>query len=130
MGKIINVIEQIINSKNIWVVVIGLLFILLGVAIGVFKQTWLIAGSSALSYMEENVVDYLAIFFGLFAGILGGIIFLGMFICAYFNINFKDYFNSPLSGIFPLLSAFFLAILCLIVIAIIRTRKEKNKENQ
>ena len=129
MEKIINVIEQVINSKDIWIVAFGLLLLLFGIAIGVFKQTWLIAGSNALSYMKDDEVeDYLVIFVGLFAGILGGITFFGVFICTYFNI--MDYLHSPLIFLFLMLSAFFLAILCLIVIAMIRTHKEKNKKIQ
>ena len=125
MEKIINVIEQVINSKNVGVVIMGLLFIVIGILIGVYKQTWLIAGSSALSYMEEEVVDYLAIFFGLFLGFLGGFMSLGVFICTYFDS--MDYFRSPATGFLLMLFAFFLAFLCLIVIAMIRRYREKNK---
>ena len=123
MGEIINVIKQVINSENIGVAVIGLLFILIGIAIGVFKQTWLIAGSSALSYMEDEAVDYIAIFFGLLIGILGGVLLLGAFIGTYFD----NIFSINFGGILPLLIAFILAILCLIVIGIYKKKRKKNQ---
>jgi len=127
MENFINVIEQVINSKNIWVAVIGLLFIVLGIVIGVFKQTWLISGSSFFSYMEDETVDYIAIFVGLFVGIIGGYMFLGVFIFTYFDI--MDYFHR-FASLFLLLSALFLAILCLLIIVKIKNNKEKNKKNQ
>ena len=126
METIKNVIELVLYT-NLRLLVIGLLLILVGVAIGIFKLTWLI-GSSTLSYMEDDVVDYLTIFFGLFSGLLG-IKFLGVFICTYFEIMYHIIY-SPLFDVYFNLFAFFLAVLCLIVIAMIRTRKKKNKENQ
>jgi len=119
MEEIINTTKQI-NAENL---VMGLVFILLGVAIGVFKITWLIAGSSALSYMDEEVVDYIAIFFGLFLGSLGG-----FFILSAFNLDIINYLHSSMAGAFVMLFALIFAVLCTCVIAMIRSYKKKNKD--
>jgi len=124
MGEIINVIEQVINSKDIGVVVASLLLILVGVAVGVFK----IAGTGSLVVMEEEAKNYVAIFTGLFLGLLGGIIFLGVFICTYFNI--MDYFHKRYFFLFLMLFAFILALLCFIVIVKKKNNKEKDKKIQ
>ena len=52
MDKLVSVIEQVIKSNNIVVVGIGLLFILIAIVVGVFKQTWLIAGVNTMP--KEN----------------------------------------------------------------------------
>ena len=124
MGKIINVIEQVINSESIWVVAIGLLLIVCGIAVGVFKQTWLLSGSSHLTFMDDDAVDYIAIFMGFFIGILGAIIFFSVFVCTYFDV--LDYFYNNVF-LYLMLFALILAFLCFIVIVM---KKEKNKKNE
>jgi magnesium-transporting ATPase (P-type) len=75
------------------IVGIGLLFILIAIAVGVFKQTWLISGVNTMSREKKAKMDldYVAKYFGLIFGILGGIMFLGVFICTYFGI--MNYFH-------------------------------------
>ena len=123
MGKIIDVIVQVITSKAVGLVIIGLLFIVMGVVMGVFKRIGRIQGISD-PHSEEGE-NYVAIFFGLLFGFFGGFMSLGVFICTYFDI--MDYFRSPATGFLLMLFAFFLAFLCLIVIAMVRNYREKNK---
>ena len=92
MNEIINVIEQVIKN-DVVVVEIGLLFIIVAIVVGVFKQTWLIAGINTMSREKKAKMDldYLGKYFGLFFGIFGGIIILSVFICTYLNI--MNYFH-------------------------------------
>jgi len=126
MGKIISIIEQVINSKDIGAVIGGLLLIVCGIAIGVFKQTWLIAGSTFLAYMKEEAENYVAIFVGLFIGLLGGIMFLGVFICTYFEIT--EYSHN--SALFMVLFALLLAFLGLFLIVKIKNYKGKKNHDK
>ena len=91
--KTINIIEQVIKSNNVVVVGVGLLFILIAIVVGVFKQTWFIAGVNTMpkEKLAKIDLDYLAKYFGLFFGIFGGMIILGVFICTYLNI--MNYFH-------------------------------------
>ena len=56
--------------------------------VGVFKQTWLIAGVNTMSKEKKAKMDleYVAKYFGLFFGIFGGIMIIAVFICAYLNV--------------------------------------------
>ena len=123
MDKTGNIIEQVIKSQDVVVVGIGFLFILIAIVVGVFKQTWLIAGSSltSLTYQDDEAVDHVATFVGLFIGLVGGISILDVFIRPYFNI--WDYFDNSIAGMLFMLSAFFIAFLCFITIVLIRTKK-------
>lgn len=84
----VNFFEQVVKSGNVVVLGIGLLFILIAIVVGVFKQTWLIAGVNTMPKKEKEKMDldYVAKYFGLFFGIFGGIMILGVFICTYLNI--------------------------------------------
>ena len=57
MGKIINVIKQVITSSDITFVAIGLLFIIIAIVVGVFKQYWLIAGVNTAPKKELEKID-------------------------------------------------------------------------
>jgi hypothetical protein len=72
---------------------IGLLFVLIGIVVGVFKQTWLISGVNTMSKEKKAKMDldYVAKYFGLFFGIFGGIMISGVFICSYLNV--MNYFH-------------------------------------
>ena len=87
MDKNVNIIEQLIKSGGIVIVGVGLLFILIAIVVGVFKQTNLIAGVNTMSKEKKAKMDldYMAKYFGLFFGIFGGIMILGVFICTYLN---------------------------------------------
>jgi len=67
---------------------IGLLFVLIGIVVGVFKQTWLISGVNTMSKEKKAKMDldYVAKYFGLFFGIFGGIMILGVLLCSYLNV--------------------------------------------
>jgi hypothetical protein len=88
MDKTVNIIEQVIKSQNMVIVGVGLLFILIAIVVGVFKQTWFIAGVNTMpkEKLAKMDLDYLGKYFGLFFGIFGGIIILGVFICTYLNV--------------------------------------------
>jgi len=95
MDKTINIIEQVIKSDGIVAIGAGLLFIIIAIVVGVFKQTWLISGINTMSKEKKAQMDldYIAKYFGLFFGIFGGIIILGVFICTYFNVmNYFQHF--------------------------------------
>jgi len=93
MDKTVNIIEQVIKSNNVVIVGVGLLFILIAIVVGVFKQTWLIAGVNTMpkEKLAKMDLDYMAKYFGLFFGIFGGMIILGVFICTY--LNMMNYFH-------------------------------------
>ena len=87
MDKTVNIIEQVIKSGG-GVVLVGLLFILIAIIVGVFKQTWLIAGVNTMpkEKLAKMDLEYVAKYFGLFLGIFGGIVTLSPFIFIYLNI--------------------------------------------
>ena len=93
MDKSVSVIEQVIKSNNVVVVGIGLLFIVIAIVVGVFKQTWLISGVNTMpkEKLAKMDLDYVAKYFGLFFGIFGSIMILGVFTCTYMNI--MNYFH-------------------------------------
>jgi hypothetical protein len=83
-----NLMEQVTKSDNLLILGLGLLIILIAIAVGVYKQTWLIAGINTISREKKARLDlnYLCKYFGVFFGMLGGIIIVGMLVCAYFGI--------------------------------------------
>ena len=93
--RIIEILKQIINPRDIVVVGIGLLFIFLAILIGVFKQHWLIAGVSIAPKEELEKIDleYIGKYFGISLGTLGFGLFLCPLVFTYFEITkFYDYF--------------------------------------
>jgi hypothetical protein len=84
----VNIIEQVSKSGGFVFVGIGLLFILIAVVVGVFKQTWLIAGVNTMpkEKLAKMDLDYLGKYFGLFFGLFGGIVVISPFIFAYLSI--------------------------------------------
>jgi hypothetical protein len=84
----VSVIEQVSKSGGFVFVGIGLLFILIAVVVGVFKQTWLIAGVNTMpkEKLAKMDLDYLGKYFGLFFGIFGGIVVISPSIFAYLSI--------------------------------------------
>jgi len=118
----ITTIEQIIKYVNVEAIVAGLLLISAGIAIGVFKvvKIWLVAGS----YLDEKSEDFMAIFIGLFLGLLGGIVILSTF-----NLSIMNYFHSTMAGAFLLFFPLLFAFLCTAVITWIKIKKEKDKES-
>ena len=91
MDKIVIVIEQVFKSKDI---IAGVVFILIAIVVGVFKQTWLIAGINTMPKKELAKLDleYLRKWFGIFFGIFGGAMILCVFICMYLNV--MNYYRS------------------------------------
>ena len=92
MDKTVNIIGQIIKSID----VMGLLFIAIAIVVGVFKQTWLIAGVNTMPKKELAKIDlnYLGKWFGIFFGIFGSVIILSQFIFNYLNImNYHHHFK-------------------------------------
>ena len=71
---------------------VGLLFIIIGIVIGVFKQYWLIAGLNTKSGKELAKIDldYVTKYFGLFFGILGLLLMLSPIIFDCFNVTQED----------------------------------------
>jgi hypothetical protein len=93
MDKNVNIIEQVIKSEGVVFVGLGLLFILIAIVVGVFKQTWLIAGinTTPKEKLAKMDLEYVAKYFGLFFGIFGGIVIISPFIFAY--LGFMNYFH-------------------------------------
>ena len=89
------VTKQVFKSGDIWVAVVGLLFIVIAIVIGVFKQYWLIAGVNTAPKKELEKIDleYVGKYCGIFLGILGLSFMLSPFIFRYLNImNYFHYF--------------------------------------
>ena len=88
MDKTVNIFEQVIKSGGFVFVGVGILFILIAIVVGVFKQTWLISGVNTMPKEKLVKMDlkYMAKYFGLFFGIFGGIVTLSPFIFIYLNI--------------------------------------------
>ena len=124
MDKTVNIFEQIIKSNDVVVLGIGLLFILIAIVVGVFKQTWLIAGvnTTPKEKLAKMDLDYLAKYFGLFFGIFGGIMILGVFICTYLNI--MNYFHRSM----PIAILVFCAFIILFFNVIKRKRIYKKED--
>ena len=88
--------DEIINFfKNVEItpVAVGLLFVVIAIVVGVFKQYWLIAGvnTTPKEKLAKMDLDYVGKYFGIFFGVFGGIIILSVFICTYFNV--MSYFH-------------------------------------
>ena len=127
MDKTVTVFEQVFKSQDAWVLIVGLVFILIGVVVGVFKQTGLIAGINTMSKEKKAKMDmdYLAKYFGLFFGIFGGVIIFGVFICTYLNI--MNYFHHSM----PIVILSFCAFIILFFNVIKRKRiYNKNDASQ
>ena len=106
MDKLIDVIKQVIASQvDVVFVAIGLLFILIAIVVGVFKQYWLIAGVNTASKKDLAKIDleYVGKYFGIFLGIYGFSIFISPFIFRYLNI--MRYFHN-----FFLIATIFLVV--------------------
>ena len=89
------VIKLVFKSGDIWVAVVGLLFIIIAIVIGVFKQDWLIAGVNTTPKKELEKIDleYVGKYFGIFFGIFGLSLMLSPFIFRYLNImNYFHYY--------------------------------------
>jgi hypothetical protein len=88
MDKSVSIIEQVIKSGGIVFAGVGLLFILIAIVVGVFKQTWLISGVNTMpkEKLAKMDLEYVAKYFGLFFGIFGGILTLSPFIFVYLSI--------------------------------------------
>jgi uncharacterized membrane protein len=85
--------EQVTKSDNLLILGLGLLIILIAIVVGVYKQTWLIAGVNTMSREKKARfnLDYLCKFVGWILGVLGGLMVVGMLVCAFFDI--LDYYN-------------------------------------
>jgi len=118
--------DKILNGGNIVIIGIGLLFILIAIVIGLFKQTWLIAGVNTMpkAKLAKMDLDYLGKYFGLFFGIFGGIMVLGVFICTYLNI--MHYFHR----VFPFAIIAFVVFVILYFNVIKRKRIYKTSNDQ
>ncbi len=94
MDKIANIIELVRTSDDKVGVIIGLVFIVIAILVGVFKQHWLIAGVNTAPKKDLAKIDleYVGKYFGIFFGIFGFIIFLGSFLCICLNIS-MNYFG-------------------------------------
>ena len=84
MDKAVNVIEQVIKSID----KTGLLFIVIAIVVGIFKQTWLLAGVNTMPKKELAKIDlnYLRKWFGIFFGVWGSVIILSKYIFNFFNV--------------------------------------------
>jgi len=82
MDIIINYVKQV----NF---IIGLIFTLIGIIVGVFKQYWLIAGLNTKtgSELAEIDLDYVTKYFGIFFGVLGLFLMLCPLVFNYFEVN-------------------------------------------
>ena len=70
-------------------VLAGLLFIAVGIVVGVFKQHWILAGLNTKSSYElaEMDLDYVTKYVGLFFGILGILLVLTPLFFTFFNVS-------------------------------------------
>jgi uncharacterized protein YacL len=123
-----NIMDGIINVfKNVEIkyVAVGMLFIVIAIVVGIFKQTWLIAGVNTMSKEKKAKMDldYLGKSFGIFFGVFGGIIILSVFICTYLGV--MDYFHRFI----PIAILAFCAFLLLYINVIKRNKIYKKNEN-
>ena len=73
----------------------GLVFMAIGLVVGVFKQYWLIAGVNIASKKELEKIDmkYVGKYFGIFCGVFGVILFFTPFILRCLDlIKYHHYF--------------------------------------
>ena len=82
MDIIINYVKQVHF-------ILGLIFILIGIIVGVFKQYWLIAGLNTKtgSELAEIDLDYVTKYFGIFFGVLGLFLMLCPLVFNYLEVN-------------------------------------------
>ena len=82
MDKIIDIIKHV-------EVKVGLLFIVIAIVVGVFKQSWLIAGVNTMPKKEKEKIDldYLTKQFGILFGIFGLLIISSPFLFDFLNIK-------------------------------------------
>ena len=82
------VFKQVINFGDVKISPIGLLFIVIAIMIGVFKQYWLIAGVNTTSKRELEKIDleYVGKYMSIFLGIFGLSYIIIPSIFRYFNI--------------------------------------------
>ena len=90
-----DVIEQVFKSGDVWVVGLGLLFIIMAIVIGIFKQYLLLAVVHTMFKKDFAKMDleYVCKYHGIFFGVFGIFVILSLFICRYLNImNYFHYF--------------------------------------
>ena len=94
---------------DIIVGIIGLIFIAVGILVGVFKQYWLIAGDiySAPKGMTVDV-DYIGKYFGIFFGIFGVTLMLSPFLFNYLDMKHEYRFLFMFCGILSFVGVLFL----------------------
>jgi len=70
---------------------VGLLFIVIAIVVGVFKQSWLIAGVNTMPKKEKEKIDldYLTKQFGILFGIFGLLIMSSPFLFDFLNIKYE-----------------------------------------
>ncbi|MDR0348755.1 MAG: DUF3784 domain-containing protein [Tannerella sp.] len=124
MNKAVNIIEQVIKSGDVVFVGVGILFILIAIVVGVFKQTWLISGVNTMpkEKLAKMDLEYVAKYFGLFFGIFGGIVTLSPFIFIYLNI--MKYF-----GNFFMISTLGFCAFLILYFNVIKRKRIYNKTN-
>ena len=106
-------------------VVIGLLFIVIGIVVGVFKQHWLIAGLNTKSSSEltKMDLDYVTKYFGLFFGILGILLVFSPLLFNLFNVS-----HEARSTIFIIVILSFIAFI-LLFFEVIKRKRVYNKKD-
>ena len=105
-------------------VVVGLLFIVIGIIAGVFKQHWVIAGLNTKSSSElaEMDLDYVTKYFGLFFGILGTLLVFSPLLFNLFNVS-----HQARSTIFIIVILSFIAFI-LLYFNVIKRKRIYNKK--
>ena len=103
---------------------IGLLFIVIGIVVGVFKQYWLIAGLNTKSGKELAKIDldYVTKYFGLFFGILGLLLVLSPILFDCLNVTHENR-----NIIIPIVIVSFIAFILLFFNVIKRKRVYSKK---
>ena len=88
MEEIINFIKQFFKYVEIGSILMGLVFIVIAIVVGVFKQYWLIGGviTTPEKELKKIDLDYVGKYFGIFFGVFGAIVILATIICGYLNI--------------------------------------------
>jgi len=118
-----NIIMDVIKHPEFKV---GLLFIVIGIVVGVFKQYWLIAGLNTKSGKELAKIDldYVTKYFGLFFGIFGLFLVLSPIIFDCFNIT-----QEGRNTIIPIVIISFVVFILLYFNVIKRKRVYKKNEH-
>ena len=81
--------DRIIDLVKHVEVKVGLLFLIIAIVVGVFKQSWFIAGVNTMSKKEKEKMDldYLSKQFGIFFGIFGLFMLLCPFLYDFLNLK-------------------------------------------